>query len=326
MVDEKVDTLRVMSGLDLPDVQATCPNIRINLTRVGVKNVKKLIEVGRTSKRPVIFISNFDVFVDLPKSLKGANLSRNFEVIDEVLQEAIEGQVQEVEKLCSQVARKLLDHHEYADRTEVLMKSQFMVKRETPVSATRCHEVVNVHARAVAVRNDATPYVRKSIGAEVTGMTACPCAQDIMKDRAITVLRDLGVDDQKIERFMEQVPMATHNQRGRGFLCIETDDVDHVGLEKIISILKNSMSARIYELLKRGDESFVVLEAHKNPRFVEDCVREIAKKVVQEFSYLPGDAVVTIKQTNEESIHQHDAYAERKATIAELRSELKTEI
>jgi hypothetical protein len=50
---------------DLPDVQATAPNIRINLTRVGVKNVKKLIEVARPGKRPVIFISNFHVFVDL---------------------------------------------------------------------------------------------------------------------------------------------------------------------------------------------------------------------------------------------------------------------
>lgn len=78
------------------------------------------------------------------------------------------------------------------------------------------------------------------------------------------------------------------------------------------------MSARIYEPLKRGDESYVVMEAHKNPRFVEDCVREMARKVVVQLGDLPGDTVVTIKQTNEESIHQHDAYAERKATIAEL--------
>lgn len=116
--------------------------------------------------------------------------------------------------------------------------------------------------------------------------------------------------------------MATHNQRGRGFLCIETDDDQHVSLEKIIKILKDSMSARIYELLKRGDESYVVMEAHKNPRFVEDCVREMARKVIAQFRYLPGDTVVTIKQTNEESIHQHNAYAERKATIAELVAEM----
>ncbi|MGB4579259.1 MAG: GTP cyclohydrolase MptA [Methanoculleus sp.] len=308
--------------MELPDVQSSLPEVRINLTRVGVKNVQKLVEVARPGKRPVIFISNFDVFVDLPGSLKGANLSRNFEVIDEVLQQAIDGEVKVIEELCSMVARKLLDRHEYAERTEIRMRSQFMVRRETPVSETSCHEVVNVHASAIAQRNDGSPIIRKSIGAEVTGMTACPCAQDIMKDHALHVLENLGVDEDTIEAFFEEVPMATHNQRGRGFLCVETDDDQHVSLEKIIKILKDSMSARIYELLKRGDESFVVLEAHKNPRFVEDCVREMARKVIAQFRYLPGDSVVTIKQTNEESIHQHDAYAERKATIAELVTEM----
>ena len=68
-----------------------------------------------------------------------------------------------------------------------------------------------------------------------------------------------------------------------------------------------------------------VLAAHKNPRFVEDCVRQMAKKVLAEFEYLSGDSVVIIKQTNEESIHQHDAYAERRATIAELVDEMNGE-
>ncbi|MCK9298996.1 MAG: GTP cyclohydrolase MptA [Methanoculleus sp.] len=304
--------------MELPDVQSSLPEVRINLTRVGVKNVQKLVEVARPGKRPVIFISKFDVFVDLPGSLKGANLSRNFEVIDDVLQQAIDGDVKEIEELCSAVARKLLDRHEYAERTEVRMRSQFMVRRETPVSETSCHEVVNVHARAIAQRNEGNPIIRKSIGAEVTGMTACPCAQNIMKDHALHVLENLDVAEDKIEAFFNEVPMATHNQRGRGFLCIEIDDDQHISLEKIIKILKDSMSARIYELLKRGDESYVVMEAHKNPRFVEDCVREMARKVIAQFRDLPGDSVVTIKQTNEESIHQHNAYAERKATIAEL--------
>ena len=105
----------------------------------------------------------------------------------------------------------------------------------------------------------------------------------------------------------------------------EIDDDQHVKLEKIIRILKESMSSSIFELLKRGDESYVVLSAHKNPRFVEDCVREIAKKVLAEFKDLPGDSLITIMQTNEESIHQHDAYAERQATMAELYVELNGE-
>ncbi|MDO8842078.1 MAG: GTP cyclohydrolase MptA [Methanocalculus sp.] len=308
--------------MELSDIQSTIPDIRINLSRVGVRNVRKLVEVVRAGKRPAIFISTFDIYVDLPGSLKGANLSRNFEVIDDVLQQATSGDVNEIEEVCSTVARKLLDRHEYAERTEVLMKSAYMVKRETPVTRTQCHEVVTVHARAIAQRTAREPIIRKSIGAEVTGMTACPCAQNIMKDHAMQVLESLDVDHEKIGKFFDEVPMATHNQRGKGFLCIETDDDQHVPLEDVINVLKESMSGKIYELLKRGDESYVVMEAHKNPRFVEDCVREMAKKVVSVFGHLPGDAYITIRQTNEESIHQHDAYAERHATLAELYAEL----
>lgn len=307
-------------------MQSTLPDVRINLTRVGVKNVKKLVEVTRLGKRPVIFISNFDIFVDLPGSLKGANLSRNFEVIDEVLQSAIEGEVKEIEELCSRVARRLLDKHEYADRTEVQMRSEFMIAGETPVTGTACQEVVKVFASAVAQRTFKKPIVRKSIGAEVTGMTACPCAQNIMQERAREVMEQLGIEIEKIESFFKEVPMATHNQRGRGFLSIETDDESHINLEKIIMILKQSMSTPIFELLKRGDEGHVVLAAHKNPRFVEDCVREMARRVHAEFGDLPGDSVVTIAQDNEESIHQHDAFAERQATIAELSDEINGEV
>ena len=308
--------------MSLPDVQSTAPDVRISLTRVGVKNVKKLVEVARPGKRSMIFISEFDVFVDLPSSLKGANLSRNFEVIDEVLQQATTGGVKGIEDVCGIVSRKLLDHHEYADRTEVFMKSFYMMNRETPVSKTACQEVINVYAHAVAQRTKGVPIVRKSVGAEVTGITACPCAQNIMKDHAMHVMEKLEIPKEKQDAFFEEIPMASHNQRGRGFLCVETDGDIVVPLEKIVKILKESMSAKIYELLKRGDESYVVMAAHKNARFVEDCVREMAKLVVTTFPDLPGDTNLILRQTNEESIHQHDAYAERKATLAELREEL----
>ena len=43
--------------MDLPDTQSTLPEVRINLTRVGVKNVKKLIEVARPGKRGNLYES-----------------------------------------------------------------------------------------------------------------------------------------------------------------------------------------------------------------------------------------------------------------------------
>ncbi|MDI6888333.1 MAG: GTP cyclohydrolase MptA [Methanocellales archaeon] len=304
----------------LPDAQARYPDVQIDLTRVGVTNVKKLVEVAREGKRPVILISTFDVFVDLPSDRKGANLSRNFEAIDEVLEEAIAAPVYEIEELCSEVARRLLNRHEYASKAEVRMRSEYIVKHQTPKTKTKCQEVVNIFAGAVATR--AEEDIRKTVGVEVVGMTACPCVQEIMREKAKSELQKLNVPEKTINTFLDKIPMATHNQRGKGSISIEVHDEHDVRMEKLIDMIKNSMSSQIYELLKRPDEVFVTEMAHKNPKFAEDCVRLMAQMIVQTFPDIPDDSIVTIKQVNEESIHQHDVFAERIATMGELRSEM----
>jgi GTP cyclohydrolase-4 len=312
-----------LSTVILPDIQANKPKIPMNLTRVGVTNVKKLVAVKRKDKRPVMLISTFDIFVDLPSDRKGANLSRNFEAVDEVLEKAVNMPVYEIEQLCSDVALNLLVRHEYATRAEVHLKSEYVIKRESPSTKMECQEVVEIFAEAKASREDAERIgITKLIGAEVVGMTACPCAQEIMTDNARKQLEDIGVDNRKIAEFLHRVPMATHNQRGRGIISIEVATDDFISLEKVIAIIERSMSSSVFELLKRSDEAMVVQTAHKNPKFVEDCVRTMAQNVVKEFKDLPDDAIVTIKQINEESIHRHNAFAERVATIGELREEI----
>ncbi len=307
-----------------PDVQASKPNIPINLTRVGVTGVKKLVEIKRKDKRPIVLISSFDIFVDLPSDRKGANLSRNFEAIDEVLEKAVNSSVYEIEELCSDVAKSLLRRHEYATQAEVRMKSEYVIRRESPTTLMQCQEVVDIFAEATATRPDDTNIdVNKMIGAEVVGMTACPCAQEIMRDNAKAALKDLKVDNDTIIKFLTTVPMATHNQRGRGIISIKTSGEVHVSLETIIEIIENSMSSSIFELLKRADEATVVERAHMNPKFVEDCVRTMAKNIVNKFTSTPDDAIITIKQINEESIHRHNAFAERVAQLGELRDEIK---
>lgn len=305
----------------LPDIQANQPDIAITLTRVGVTDVKKLVEVARKDKRPIVLVSTFDIFVDLPSDRKGANLSRNFEAIDEVLEEMIASPVYEIEDLCSEVAKRLIDRHEYALIAEVRMKSEYVLKRETPATKLNCQEVVNIFAEAKAIRGK-TLTIRKLVGAEVLGITACPCAQEIMVDKARKELKTLGVESDVIKKFLNNVPMPTHNQRGRGIISIDVQNSHFVSLEKIIDIIENSMSSQMFELLKRADEAMIVERAHKNPKFVEDCVRTMAQKIVQEFPELPDDSVIVIKQINEESIHRHNAFAERKSTLGELRQEI----
>ncbi len=312
-------------ALPLPDVQASSPDIRINLTRVGVKNVKKLVEVARAGgKRPVILISDFHIFVDLPRDIKGANLSRNFEAMYEVLEEAINTPIYEVEELCSEVAKRVLLLHEYASTAEVGMKSEYMLKRRTPVMKISCQEPATIFAEARAFRTpDNGVRIKKIIGAEIVGMTACPCAQELMREKVAAELTKMGIARKDIDAFLIAVPMATHNQRGRGIISIEVEDDVKVPIERIIRIIERSMSAKTYEILKRPDETELVENAHKKPMFVEDCVREMAKRVVETFNMLPDDSIINIKQINEESIHQHDAVAERVASIGELRMELK---
>lgn len=306
----------------LPDVQATRSEVAINLSRVGVTNVKKLVKVARPNKRPVILISTFNMYVDLPSDRRGANLSRNFEVIDEVLEEMVKSPVYEIEDLCGEVAKRLLNRHEYATRSEVHMDSELIVKRKTPRTGADSQKVVKVFAKAVAERNEKI-QVRRVIGAEVVGITACPCAQEIMKTKAEEELRNLGVQQDIVDKFLAKVPMATHNQRGRGTISIEVLGDHTVPLFTIIDIIERSMSAANFELLKRIDEYEVVARAHANPKFVEDCVRDMAKNVAAGFPELPDDSVVTMKQVNEESIHQHNAFAELKTTMGKLKSEIK---
>ncbi|HTX44388.1 MAG TPA: GTP cyclohydrolase MptA, partial [Methanocella sp.] len=249
-----------MSAMILPDVQATRSDVAINLSRVGVTNVKKLVKVARPSKRPIILISTFNMYVDLPSERRGANLSRNFEVIDEVLEEMVKAPVYEIEDLCGEVARRLLGRHEYATRAEVHMDSELIVKRRTPQTEVPSQKVVTVFARAVAERGPSIT-VRRVIGAEVIGMTACPCAQEIMRDYAEKELQKLKVPQKKIDAFFKKVPMATHNQRGRGTISVETFGPYTVPLDTIIDIIENSMSTMSFELLKRGDEYEVVKSA-----------------------------------------------------------------
>ncbi|WP_456487432.1 GTP cyclohydrolase MptA [Candidatus Alkanophaga liquidiphilum] len=309
--------------MKLPDVQASKPEVRINLTRVGVTNVKKLVEVARQGKRPIVLISDFKICVDLPSSIKGANLSRNFEAVYEVLEEAVSTPTYEIEELCSEVAKRLLHRHAYATTAEVSMRSEYILKRRTPVTKIQCQELANIFAEACAVRyDDGGIRVRKTIGAEVVGMTTCPCAQEMMREKVWEELEKLGIEDGRIKELLREIPLATHNQRGRGIISIEVEDDVRVSLDKIIKVIEDSMSSRVYELLKRPDEAYLVEYAHRRPMFVEDCVREMARRIVEEFKELPDNTVVSIKQVNEESIHRHDAFAERVATLGELRREL----
>ncbi|ESS08595.1 MAG: GTP cyclohydrolase, MptA/FolE2 family [uncultured archaeon A07HN63] len=118
------------------------------------------------------------------------------------------------------------------------------------------------------------------------------------------------------------MPQPGHSQRGHATLTITSDGDPEVDLGDIIDIARDAMSARIYNMAKRPDEDHMTFDAHSDAKFVEDCVRSLAEGTVEEFDHLDDEAVVYIRQSNDESIHQHNAHAEREVTMGQLRSEL----
>ena len=306
-----------MSG-QLPDVQADRPAVTVGLNHVGVTGVEKLVKLARAEKRPIILMAEFEVFVDLPAWRKGADMSRNMEVIDETLESAVSEPTYRVEDVCGDVAARLLEKHDYTTRAEVRMEAELMTREETPATERPTQSTVDILASATATDEE----VRQEIGARVTGMTVCPCSQGMSETRARAKLAELEVEEETIEEFLAAVPQPGHSQRGHATLTVESAGAPEVDLLELIEIARDSMSARIYNLAKRPDEDHMTYDAHSDAKFVEDCVRAMAEGVIDRFPELSEDAVVTMKQSNDESIHQHNAHAERIATFETLRREL----
>ncbi|HDD43304.1 MAG TPA: GTP cyclohydrolase I FolE2, partial [Candidatus Desulfofervidus auxilii] len=115
-------------------------------------------------------------------------------------------------------------------------------------------------------------------GIEVPVMTLCPCSKLISK-------------------------YSAHNQRGK--VTIKVRFKKFIWLEELIEIAETSASSPLYSLLKRPDEKFVTEFAYENPKFVEDVVREVAKKLLEHSEV----TWFSVEAENFESIHAHNVYA-----------------
>jgi len=136
-------------------------------------------------------------------------------------------------------------------------------------------------------------------------MTACPCAMEVIR---------------KIGNYEKNDLPPTHNQRNITTLMIEVPGENKsVDANDLIDITEQSFSSPTFGILKRKEEGEIVFNAHNNPKFVEDVVRDILSAILKKYKNLPDDVIVVVKSESEESIHKHNAFAERITTLGELR-------
>jgi GTP cyclohydrolase-4 len=284
-----------------PDVQAAEAPRPYPLTRVGVRGVKKPVTVHRPRAKATGVVATFDLFVDLPKTQKGTHMSRNLEALADILDEEVAAEAPSLENLCRRLARRLLDRHDYATHAHVRAEADYFLARTNPGGRPSV-ESYRLLAEAEAFRGGRT---ERRVGVQVVGMSACPCAME-------TVRHSLGA------KVPKDLPFITHNQRNRVTLLLDLPGEADVEAADLVAVCEESLSAPTFELLKRGDEGDLVLQAHRNPRFVEDVVREALHKVAGRYASLGKGTRVFVSSEAEESIHKHNAYAERTTTLGEL--------
>ncbi|MCK4902563.1 MAG: GTP cyclohydrolase I FolE2, partial [Thermoplasmatales archaeon] len=274
-----------MKSIDLPDVQSSPSQSNFKLTRVGVTGVKKLVNIKRPGMATsVALIVKMDLFVDLPASQKGSHMSRNLELVSDIIDVNLQKPVSDLETFCAKTAKLLLEKHDYATFSEVKAEADYFLERTYP-SGKKGLEPYKLVAEARAKANG---VIKKLIGIRVIGMTACPCAREVIKT--------LGKYDQK------DIP-PTHNQRNITTLMIEVPGDDKsVDANDLIDIAELSFSSPTYSILKRKEEGQLVFNAHKNPKFVEDVVRDILSAILKKYRNLPDDVMVVVRSESEESI------------------------
>ena len=227
------------------DVQARTPSTRLSLSRVGVTGVEKIVKISANGAEQ-LYHAELECYVDLNPQQAGVHMSRFEEVVNEAIDEVVMQEAFKAETLASHIAERVRERQRGL-RAEVTIRARYPEHKLTPVTGKPTQELYTLIGTAVASERG----LRRLVGVEAQGMTACPCAQELVMDSSRGRLVEQGFTDDEIERVFEAVPVATHNQRGIGRLCVgcpEGCDAE-LSAETLLRVVEESMSSEIFELM-----------------------------------------------------------------------------
>lgn len=210
--------------------------------------------------------------VSLNEKIRGTHMSRLVEILTDF--SAVPMKISDIEKILIDAKEKL-----ETDFSAIKMAFKFFVKRSAPVS-----EKISLLDIDCEISADSNKNFSLNLAVPFTSL--CPCSKEIS---------DFGA----------------HNQRSICRVKLDFTDVKNLDVEKIVRLIENQGSSKIYPLLKREDEKFVTEAAYKNPKFVEDILRDVVLTIRQ----LKNISAFEIECENFESIHNHNAFAYHKELI-----------
>jgi GTP cyclohydrolase-4 len=299
---------------ELPDIQGKEMESSFILSRVGISGVKRPVTITRPTGN-VTMVPTFNISVNLPAEQKGSHMSRHVEVINRAIDMAVEVESDSLERLVERIANELLRSHEYATYADVRLEADYFLKKRSP-DERDVTENYRIFAEAKITRDRGSPF--RSIGVEVSGLSACPCAMENVREILKADLKKKGASADAIS-ILDDIPVPTHNQKNRAYIEVGWNKELEIEANDLIDLLERNLSSPTYEILKRKGEAELVLSAHMNPKFVEDIVRDIIEDFLETYNGLPDDVSIHVRSISEESIHKHDAFAERITDLGTLR-------
>lgn len=261
----------------IKDVQNQKDLRNIPIQKVGVKDVEIPLRIERKTQdnTPLteVVYAKAKMSVSLPSHYKGTHMSRFIEILNDYQKETL---------LSTDIEQILFDMKKRLDAKDAYLKFSFkyFIKKQAPVSRL---ESLMCYDCAFEGEIDEENNYKFFLIVKVPITTLCPCSKEISK-------------------------YGAHNQRALLKIKVSYDNDKHIWLEDLIEMAQSCASSEIYPLLKREDEKFVTETAYKNPKFVEDVIRDIVSK-------LNKNEVINFYEVEMEafeSIHAHNAWAYQK--------------
>jgi len=249
----------------LIDIQKQRPPRKIAIDKVGVKNLSYPITVLDRANKIQHTVGSINMYVNLPHRFRGTHMSRFIEILNEHHKEL---HIHTIGEVLQKMKDKLNAEEAHMDVT-----FPYFIEKSAPVSGAKSMmEYLCCYQGRLRQKSDFILTVNVPV------TSVCPCSKEI-SDR------------------------GAHSQRS--LVTVQIRIRKMVWIEEVVEIAERSASGPVYALLKREDEKSLTESAYDRPRFVEDIVREIAKK----FNEDPRIVWYRVESENFESIHNHSAYA-----------------
>lgn len=253
----------------MKDVQGLADDRGIEIQKVGVKDIHLPFLIRTMDGGYQSVLGNVSLAVNLPRQFKGTHMSRFVEILTDWSEKPISGH--ELRLILQGTNEKLL-----AQRSEIALRFRYFLRQKAPVS----RQVAFLDYRIEFLASLSGNHYDYVLGVEVPIHALCPCSKEISE-------------------------YGAHNQRGVIRARIRCHARQYLWIEELVTMLQSKGSAPVFPLLKREDEKHVTECAYRNPKFVEDILRDSVLALRAE----PRILWFEVECETFESIHNHSAFA-----------------